>query len=134
MSTIQHPSVLSEHLAMILEYYETEEGLVHQKVDLYAYLTPPAFTPHLLPLKEQFPTYQFTYTKLEKDKSYCKATAADLSIKIPVEVLAHKTGSFRYDFQSHLKNTFGTLTVEVTVNNDTWTSENKQFFTTSIGH
>ena len=131
--TIQNDmkSITSKQISEIITYFEQEEKIEHEKIDIYSSMNSSEFEVILELVKIDFPHLEIIHISMERsDKKVCSLSTSDLSIMIPNDNLKTKHGKFQYSFQSHIKNIFGTLTIDV---NGNMIVTNKQFFTTSIG-
>ena len=123
--------VTSKQISEIIIYFEREEEMEHEKIDIYSSMNHSEFEVILELVQADFPHLEIIHISMEtSDKKICYSSNSDLSIMIPNDNLKTKHGRFQYSFQSHIKNIFGTLTIDV---NDNMIVTNKQFFTTSIG-
>lgn len=126
--------MVSKHLASIFKYYNNEESITHQKISLYSSYTTEEFDLTLMVLKNKFPLFEIRHSQLkENHNNSCATSSDDLNIIIPHGILNSTTGLFEYRFQSHIKNIFGTIKVEIKVENGKVFSTDEQFFMTSIG-
>ena len=135
ISQTSNPLIIAKNLTSIFEYFQNEESISHEKIGLYSNLTIEDFESTLIFLKEKFPELQIEYMKLEKEsKNRCITSANDLSIFIPADILETNSGISEYAFQSHIKNIYGTLKVEVKIENGNTFLKGEQLFITSIGN
>lgn len=124
--------IVKDHVAIILDYYQDEERIFHKTIDLYG--EEMNMIPLIELLIEEYPAISF---RVETDKTECAGDEAkqisDLAIVVPDEIFSTREGTFVYQFQSRLKNIFGTYEVSVKMENGVWTSDVGQLIVTLIG-
>lgn len=128
----QTPLIISENITSIITYYKEDHKLHHETIILHSFMTNKEI---LNSIQAKFQDVKIKYSELKKEgRSLCQKDNGDLTILIPNSILTSNQGRFQYNFQSHHENIFGTLTVDLVLENDIFVVKNEQIFTTSIGN
>ena len=126
--------VVAENIKRIVQYFEVEENLYHKEIGLITDLNNEEMTSVLEYLETEMPGVSIMHLKSNTmKKRLCFPSEHDLIIQLPEGILQARQGTFKYNFQSRLKNIFGTFEVELKIMDNHVTSGQEQFFTTSIG-
>jgi len=125
--------IVAENIQRIVRYFEVEENLYHKEIGLITGLNDEEMAPVLEYLETEMTGVSIKHIKSTKMKERsCFPSGHDLIIQLPEGILQARQGAFKYNFQSQLKNIFGTFDVELKVVDNHVTSGQEQFFTTSI--
>lgn len=128
-------SIIADAISYIVnEYYEKEHELIYKKVVLFSNHPYANIELILEQINKQLPELDITYQPFNPAKNQCTLVDGELGIVIPDSLWTTSTGTFQCEFQSVAENIFGTLTFEITVEDNSIALDKIELFSTSIGY
>ncbi|MCB0596983.1 MAG: hypothetical protein H6557_15335 [Lewinellaceae bacterium] len=126
--------IVAENIKRIVQYFEEEESLYHKNIGLLSNLSNEEMVPVLACLKTEIPGVSITHSPSNTVKKHlCFPSEHDLIIQMPEGILQSRQRTFTYNFQSRLKNVFGTYEIELEEVDGHLFKGQEQLFSTSIG-